>query len=42
MNTGSEAIWYVFDCMCGKWLAVVLCTMLPMIEPFGEIEAAVC
>ena len=33
-----KLIWYVFDCMCGKRLVVVLRTMLPMLESFGEIE----
>ena len=33
-----KPIWYVFDCMCGKRLVVVLRTMLPMLESFGEIE----
>ena len=30
-----KQIWYVFDCMCGKWLVVVLRTMLPVLESFG-------
>ena len=33
-----KLIWYVFDCMCGKRLVVVLRTMLPTLESFGEIE----
>ena len=33
-----KPIWYVFDFMCGKRLVVVLRTMLPMLESFGEIE----
>ena len=33
-----KPIWYVFDCMCGKRLVVVLRTMLPMLESSGEIE----
>lgn len=33
-----KPIWYVFDCMCGKRLVVVLRTMLPTLESFGEIE----
>ena len=33
-----KLIWYVFDCMCGKRLVVVLRTMLPMLGSFGEIE----
>jgi hypothetical protein len=36
--TALKLIWYVFDCMCGKRLVVVLRTMLPMLESFGEIE----
>ena len=32
-----KQIWYVFDCMCGKRLVVVLRTMLPLLESFGEI-----
>ena len=36
--TALKPIWYVFDCMCGKRLVVVLRTMLPMLESFGEIE----
>lgn len=36
--TPLKLIWYVFDCMCGKRLVVVLRTMLPMLESFGEIE----
>ena len=30
-------IWYVFDFMCGKRLVVVLRTMLPVLDSFGEI-----
>ena len=30
-------IWYVFDFMCGKGLVVVLRTMLPVLDSFGEI-----
>lgn len=33
-----KQIWYVFDFMCGKRLVVVLRTMLPVLESFGEIE----
>ena len=33
-----KKIWYVFDCMCGKRLVVVLRTMLPVLESFGEIR----
>ena len=33
-----KPIWYVFDCMCGKRLVVVLRTMLPLLESFGGIE----
>ena len=33
-----QLIWYVFDCMCSKLLVVVLRTMLPMLESFGEIR----
>ena len=30
-------IWYVFDFMCGKRLVVVLRTMLPVLDSFGEV-----
>ncbi len=30
-------IWYVFDFMCGKRLVVVLRTVLPVLDSFGEI-----
>ena len=30
-------IWYVFDFMCAKRLVVVLRTMLPVLDSFGEI-----
>ena len=33
-----KKIWYVFDYMCGKRLVVVLRTMLPVLESFGEIR----
>ena len=33
-------IWYVFDFMCGNRLVVVLRTMLPVLESFGEIPLA--
>ena len=32
-----KQIWYVFDFMCGKRLVVVLRTMLPVLDSFGEI-----
>ena len=37
-------IWYVFDFMCAKRLVVVLRTMLPVLDSFGEIplSAEVC
>ena len=33
-----KKIWAVFDCICGKRLVVVLRTMLPILEKFGEID----
>jgi len=35
-----KQIWYVFDFMCGKRLVVVLRTMLPRLESFGEIQVS--
>ena len=35
-----KQIWYVFDFMCGKRLVVVLRTMLPTLESFGEIQVS--
>ena len=32
-----KQIWYVFDFMCAKRLVVVLCTMLAVLDSFGEI-----
>ena len=32
-----KQIWYVFDFMCAKRLVVVLRTMLPVLDSFGEI-----
>jgi len=33
-----KKIWAMFDCICGKRLVVVLRTMLPVLEKFGEID----
>ena len=33
-----QPIWYLFDCMCGKRLVVVLRTMLPQLPSFGAFE----
>jgi hypothetical protein len=33
-----KKIWAIFDCICGKRLVVVLRTMLPVLEKFGEID----
>ena len=38
--TALQQIWYVFDFMCGKRLVVVLRTMLPTLESFGEIQVS--
>ena len=35
-----KQIWYVFDFMCGKRLVMVLRTMLPKLESFGEIQVS--
>ena len=35
-----KQIWYVFDFMCGKRLVVVLRTILPTLESFGEIQVS--
>jgi len=31
-------VWYIFHCLCGKRLAPVLRTMLPILYKFGEID----
>lgn len=31
-------IWYIFDCICGKRLAPVLRSMLPVLKKFDEID----
>ncbi len=33
-----KKVWAIFDCICGKRLVVVLKTMLPILEKFGEID----
>ena len=33
-----KKIWYMFDCLCGKRLAPILRSMLPILEKFHEIE----
>ena len=33
-----KKVWMQFGCMCGKRLVVVLRTMLPVLEKFGEIQ----
>ena len=33
-----KKVWLIFDCPCGKRLAPLLRTMLPVLENFGEIE----
>mgnify|MGYP005633840609 FL=1 len=33
-----KKIWHIVDCLCGKRLVVVLRTMLPVFEKFGEID----
>ena len=42
LSSGEQEgqIWYVFDFMCGKRLVVVLRTMLPTLESFGEIQVS--
>ena len=37
MLKALRQIWYVFDFMCAKRLVVVLRTMLPVLDSFGEI-----
>ena len=37
-KTALRRVWYLFGCMCGKRLVVVLRTMLPVLEKFGEIS----
>jgi len=33
-----KKVWYLFDCLCGKRLAPVLRSMLPILYKFGEID----
>ena len=33
-----KKVWYIFRCLCGKRLAPVLRTMLPILYKFGEID----
>lgn len=35
-----KKIWYIFDCLCGKRLAPVLRSMLPILEKYHEIEVS--